>query len=139
MLDEGPETSQQLFTRRQVFFQPHPRARPVVQIAAVGGSIGGRRGHGGAVYAGSLRLRNDPRHGTAHDSKPLPSPSGIRLPTRPLQPRQEKHRSERSAAGGLGGGLLGLPPAGAGLRPSSERRFEFIPFWGILVFFLYPM
>ena len=40
MLDEGPETSQQLFTRRQVFFRPHSRARPLVQIAAVGGSVG---------------------------------------------------------------------------------------------------
>src|ERR1039458_6925738 len=43
MCDEGPEACQQLFARRHVSFQPHPRARPVVQIAAVGGSIGGRR------------------------------------------------------------------------------------------------
>src|ERR1039458_7696774 len=40
MRDEGPEACQQLFARRHVSFQPHPRARPVVQIAAVGGSSG---------------------------------------------------------------------------------------------------
>src|ERR1039458_1268315 len=36
MRDEGPEACQQLFARRHVSFQRHPRARPVVQIAAVG-------------------------------------------------------------------------------------------------------
>src|SRR5882724_7808863 len=42
MLDEWPEANNQFFTWRQVFFQSHPRAWPVVQIAAVDGSIGGR-------------------------------------------------------------------------------------------------
>src|ERR1700724_1811464 len=88
MLDERPEASNQFFPWREVFFQPHPRARPVIQIAAVGGSIGGRRRDSRAVYSGSLRLENRPYHGTAHYSKPLSSPSGIRLPTRPLRPRQ---------------------------------------------------
>src|SRR6202022_2172053 len=61
MLDEGPEASDQFFPWRQVFFQPHPRARPVVQIAAVGGSIGGRLGGSGAVYSGSLRRSEERR------------------------------------------------------------------------------
>jgi transposase len=69
----------------------------------------------------------------------LPPPSGIHLPARPLRPQQEDHRSGRASAAGYGDGLLGLPPAGAGLRSSAERRFEFIPFWGFLVFFLYRM
>src|SRR5208283_3300364 len=43
MLDEWPEANNQFFPWRQVFFQSHPRARPVVQIAADGGSIAGRR------------------------------------------------------------------------------------------------
>src|SRR5207253_4890119 len=119
MLDEWPEANNQFFPWRQVFFQSHPRARPVVQIAAVGGSIGGRR-RSSAVYSGSLRHENRPCHGTDHHSKPLSSPSGIRLPTRSLRPRQEKHRSGRATAGGLGGGLLGVPPAGSGLRSSSR-------------------
>src|ERR1019366_1567754 len=83
------------------------------------GSIGGRRRGSSTVYFGSLRLENRPHHGTDHDSKPLPSPSRVRLPARPLRSRQEKHRSGRPTAGGLGGGLLGVPPAGARLRSSS--------------------
>ena len=133
MLDEWPEASNQFFTWRQVFFQSHPRARPVVQIAAVGRSIGGRRRGSRAVYSGSLRLENRPCHGIDHDFKPLPSPSGICLPTRPLRPRQEKHRSGRPAAGGLGGGLLGVPPARARLRSSppsgASSSFRCGAFW----------
>ena len=72
-----------------------------------------------AVYPGSF-LRLLPRHGTDHDSKPLPSFSGIRLPARPLQSRQEEHRSRRAAAQGLGGGLLALPSAGARLRSTAR-------------------
>src|ERR1700733_10978531 len=43
MLDKGPEASHQLFSWRQVFFQPHPGVWPVAQITAVGGCIRGRR------------------------------------------------------------------------------------------------
>src|ERR1700757_5282530 len=114
MLDEWLEANNQLFTWWQVFFQRHPRARPVVQIAAVDGSIGGRYRCSSAVYSGSLGLENRSCHGTDHHSKPLSSPSGIRLPTRSLRPRQQKHRCGRATAGGLGGGLLGVPPAGRG-------------------------
>jgi len=117
MLDEGAEASHQFFPWRQVFFQSHPGARPVVQITAVGG---GRRRASSVVYSSRLRLENRPCHGIAHDSKPLPSPSPIRLPTRALRSRQEKHRSGRPAAGGLGGGLFGLPPAGTRLRSSPR-------------------
>src|SRR6202047_940250 len=118
MLNERPEASNQFCPWRQIFVEPHPGTRPVVQIAVGGGSIGGRRRGSGAVYSGSLRLENRPCHGIDHDFKPLPSPSGIRLPTRLLRPRQEKHPSGRPASGGLGGGLLGVPPACARLRSS---------------------
>ncbi len=57
MLDEGSEASHQLFSWRQVFFQLHPGARPDVQIAAIGGCIGGRRRGSSSVYFGSLRLK----------------------------------------------------------------------------------
>src|ERR1019366_7390500 len=86
-------------------------------LETVGGRTGWRRG--GAVYLGSLRLRNHKPHGTDHDSKSLPPPPGIRLPTSPLRLRQEKHRSGRPVAGGLGGDLLGVPTAGTRLRSSS--------------------
>src|ERR1039458_2815417 len=124
MLDEGTEANHQFFSWWQVFFQPHPRARPVVQIAAIGGSTGGRRRGSSTVYFGSLRLENRPHHGIDHDSNPLPSPSRVRLPARPLRSRQEKHRSGRPTAGGLGGSLLGVPPAGTGLRSSSPAALR---------------
>src|ERR1022692_1193233 len=137
MRDKWPEACQQLFPWWQVFVQPHPRARPVFQVSAVGGWVGGRRRCGGAGYSGSLRLRNHSRHGTDHDSKPLPPPSGIRLLSRPLRLRQEKRRSERPAAGRIGGGLLGVPQAGAGLRSSSRTALRIHPRLG--VFGLFPV
>jgi hypothetical protein len=95
MLDEWPEVRQQLFAGRKVFFESHPGARPIVQVAAIRGNIGGRHRRGGAVYSGGLRLRHHPRHGTDHDFKPLLSllsSSGIRIRPRPFQSRQEVHR-----------------------------------------------
>ena len=120
MLDEGAEARHQSFPWRQVFFQSHPGARPVVQITAVGGSIGGRRRASSVLYSSRLCLENRPYHGIANDSKPLLSPAGIHLPTRALRSRQEKHRSGRPAAGGLGGCLFGLPPPGTRLRSSPR-------------------
>src|SRR5271166_5864733 len=119
MLNEGTEANYQCFSWWQVFFQTHPRVWPVIQIAAVGGSSGGGRRCSSTVYLGSLRLENRPHHGTDHDSKSLPSSSRVRLPARPLRSRPAKHRSRRPAAGGLGGNLFGVPPAGTGLRSSS--------------------
>src|SRR5664280_1111597 len=131
MLDEGPEANHQFFSWWQVFFQPHPQARPVVQIAAVGGSSGGGRRCSSTVYLRSLRLENRPHHGTDHDSKSLPSSSRVRLPARPLRSRQAKHRSGRPAAGGLGGNLFGVPPAGTGLRSSSPAALRVHPAVGL--------
>src|SRR5260370_27334662 len=134
MLHEWPEANHQFLTWRQVFFQSHPRARPVVQVAAVGGSIGGRRRGSSAVYSGSLRHENRPCHGTDHHSKPLSSPSGIRLPTRPLRPRAEKHRSGGATPGGGGGGVVGGPSAGTRVR-SFSRALCPGPFpWWVSVF-----
>ena len=132
MLNERPETNDQSFARRQIFFQSHPGAWPSVQIAAVHGGIG-RCGRSGAVYSGSLRLRNRPRHGIDHDFKPLLPSSGIRLRTCPLLCRQEKRRNRRATARALGSDLLGLPNriANAGIvsdeidptrPPSGPRR-----------------
>jgi hypothetical protein len=55
-----------------------------------------------------LRLLDDPRHGTDHDSKPLLSSSGIRLRPRPFQSRQEVHRGDGAATPGRQGGVLGV-------------------------------
>jgi transposase len=39
----------------------------------------------------------------------------------------------------VGRSLLALPFPGAGYDQLSERRFEFIPLWGFLVFLPYTM
>jgi hypothetical protein len=89
MLDKRLEADDQPFARWQVFLHAHPRTRPVRQIPAVDRSIHHRRGLSGAVYPGRFRVPDhppqpDPRHGIDHDSKPLLSPPGIRLPTSSL-------------------------------------------------------
>jgi len=76
------------------FFESHPGAGPIGEIAAVAGKIQ-MRTRGRAVYGGGFRCL---RHGTDHDSKPMSSFSGIRLSPRPFQPRQESHRNRRPAA-----------------------------------------
>jgi hypothetical protein len=84
IFQEGPETSHQPLARWQVFFPPHPRTRPRVQPTAVTLQQG-RRDRGGAVYGSGFGYRSLPRHGTHHDSKPLPSLPGICLSSRHIQ------------------------------------------------------
>ena len=88
---KGRNRTHQLLARRQIFFQPHPRAGPAVQIPAVMFQVVAWRS-GGAVYFGSSRRRHFPLHAAAHhDSKPLPPLSGIRLSAGPLQFRSQEH------------------------------------------------
>jgi hypothetical protein len=91
----------------------------------------------GAV-SGGIRCHSLSRHGTDHDSKPLPSFPRFCLPARPLQYRQEEHRSGRATARGFGCSLLALPFAGPRLRSSRRTRFEFIPLWGFSSSFYTP-
>ena len=64
---------------------------------------------------------------------------GICLPTCPLQPRSQEYRDCCAAAERLGGICSRCHQPAPGYDQLSERRFEFIPFWGFLVFLLYPM
>lgn len=125
-----------LLARRQIFFQPHPRAWPAVQIAAVILKVIARPG-GGAVYFGSSRRCPLPLHAPAHrDSKPLTPFSRIRLSSRPLQFRSQEHRGRRPRKGSAV--CSRCHQLGRGYDQLSERRFEFIPFCGFLVFLLTP-
>ena len=67
-----------------------------------------------------IRRRPLPRHGTDHDSKPLPPFPRFCLSARPLQCGQEEYRSGRATAQGFGRSLLALPFAGARLTPFME-------------------
>src|SRR5258708_39827010 len=79
-----------------------------------------------------------PHHGSAHDSKPLPPPPGICLPARSLRPRQEDHRSGRTAAARYGGGLFRMSQAGAGLRSPSRAALRVYSSLGHFGFLLVP-
>src|SRR6516225_4058107 len=78
-------------------------------------------------------------HGTDHHPKTLPSFPRFCLPARPLNCRQEEHRSGRTTAQGFGGSLSRCHLPAPGYDQLAERRFEFIPLWGFLVFLLYSM
>ena len=87
-----------------------------------------------------IRRRPLPRYGTDHDSKPLPSFPRFCLPARPLQCRQEEYRSGRATPRRGSAAVCSrchLPAPG--YDQLAERRFEFIPLWGFLVFLLYTM
>ena len=75
---KGRKKSQQLFAGWEVFFQSHPGARPIIQIAAIGEKH--RWPSAGAVvrfilegFGFSIIRAME----LTHDSKPLPSPSGF--------------------------------------------------------------
>src|ERR1019366_1305867 len=78
-----------------------------------------------------IRRRPLPRHGTDHDSKPLPSFSGIRLPARLFRFRLRKHRNRRASTQGFGGGLFPLPSAGTRLRSTRRKALRLHPFLGV--------
>jgi Transposase len=130
---KGSEAGHQLFSWRQVFFQPHPGARPGVQIAAIGGCIGGRRRGRSSVYFGSLRLENRPRHGTAHDSKPMPSPSRVCLQHARFGAHKKSIEVDVRARVGSAAVCSGCHRPAPGYDHLPERRFEIIPLWGFLV------
>jgi hypothetical protein len=89
-----------------------------------------------------VRRHSFQRHGTDHDSKPLPSFPGFCLRARPLQCGQKGHRSSRATAKGFDRSLLTLQFAGARLQPTrrtalrvhspvgGSRLSQFLPFAG---------
>src|SRR5271154_3579464 len=93
MFQKGPKAGNQLLSRRQVFFPPHPRTGPFIEIANINGEI--RRRGSGAVYGGGLLPCCPFRHGSADDFKPLPPFFWFRLPTRPLQSRIKRRLRSR--------------------------------------------
>ncbi len=86
-----------------------------------------------------IRRRPLPRHGTDHDSKRLPSFPRFCLPARPLRCRQKEYRSGRATVQGSAAICSRCHLPAPGYDQLAERRFEFIPRWGFLVFLLYTM
>jgi hypothetical protein len=138
VFDERPEAGHQLLARGHVFFRSHPLAWPIVQAPAVTLQVCGWR-RSGAVYPGSFRRCCLLRHvATHHDSKPLSSFPGLRLPACQLRFRSQKHRNHHAPKGSAAV-CSRCHQTAPGYDQLAERRYEFIPFWGYLVFLLYSM
>src|SRR5215472_519062 len=89
--------------------------------ATVTGCRDAKASAGWCGYLGSFRRRLL-RHGTAHNSKPVPSFPGLCLSACPLQCRQKEHRGRRAPPPWFNGALLALPSAGARYDQLGERR-----------------
>src|SRR3954465_6787098 len=123
IFEEGPEQGDQLFTRREIFFQAHPGTRPAVQIPAIVFQVITWRS-GGAVYFGSSRFYQLPLHAaTHHDSKSLPPVSGIRLSAGPFQFRSQEHWERGASPQALKSPVFALPPTGSRIRPTARANF----------------
>jgi hypothetical protein len=86
-----------------------------------------------------IRRRPLPRHGTDHDSKPLPSfPRFVYQHAHFSADKKSIEVAVRSRKGSAAvcSRCHLLAP---GYHQLAERRFEFIPLWGFLVFLLYTM
>src|ERR1019366_1058437 len=134
MRDKWPEACQQLFPWWQVFVQPHPRARPVFQVPAVGGWVGG----GADVVARVtlevfafeiiramelttiLNLCHHHRGFVYYHARFGSDKKSVEVNVRP-----------RAGSAAVCSGCHKPAP---GYDHLPERRFEFIPVWGFLVF-----
>ena len=92
-----------------------------------------------AVYGGDFAATRPPRHGTDHDSKPLLSLRGfVYLHAHFSADKKSIEvavRPRKGSAAVCSRCHLSAP----GYDQLAERRFEFIPLWGFLVFLLYTM
>jgi nitrate/TMAO reductase-like tetraheme cytochrome c subunit len=86
-----------------------------------------------------ISRRRLPRHGTDHDSKPLPSLPRFCLPARLLECRQEEYQVAVRPRNGSAAVCSRCHLPAPGYDQLAERRFELIPLWGFFVFLLYTM
>ena len=108
-----------IFSRWQVFFQPHPGTRPIVQIAAIGGNTEAARARGGGLL-GSFRLAIFRAMELITILNHCHRHRGFVYQHARFSPDQKSIEVAVRPRAGLGGDLFGVPPAGTGLRSSSR-------------------
>ena len=86
-----------------------------------------------------IRRRPLPRHGTDHDSEPLPSFPRFCLPARPLSADKKSIEVAVRPRKGSAAVCSRCHRPARGYDKLAERRFEFTPLWGFFVFLLYTM
>ena len=79
-----------------------------------------------------------PRHGTDHDSKPLPSFPRFCVPARPFSADKKSIEVAVRPRKGSAAVCSRCHLLAPGYDQLAERRFEFIPLWGFLVFLCIP-
>jgi hypothetical protein len=139
MLQEGTEQRHRVFAGSQIFLQAHPGTWPAVQIPAVVFDSMERRG-GSAVYFSVLAVT------CFHFMLQLITilnrchrfPGFVYQQARFSSDHQSIEIAVRPRKGSKAVCSRCHKPA-PGYDQLTERRFEFIPFWGFLVFLLYSM
>jgi transposase len=139
MLQEGTEQRHKVFAGSQIFLQAHPGTWPAVQIPAVVFDSMERRG-GSAVYFSVLAVT------CFHFMLQLITilnrchrfPGFVYQQARFSSDHQSIEIAVRPRKGSKAVCSRCHKPA-PGYDQLTERRFEFIPFWGFLVFLLYSM
>jgi hypothetical protein len=133
------EQNQQLLAWRQIFFQLHPGARPAVQVAAVVCQVV-TWPSGGAVYFGVPAVI--PFHFMPQLTPILNRchrfPGFVYQQARFNADHKSIEITVRPRKGAKAVCSRCHQP-GPGYDQLHERSFEFIPFWGFLVFLLYSM
>ncbi len=135
MLNEWPETRNECFSRREVFLESHPRTGPIDEIAVLG----------------KIRVRPEVERFMVGSCAAFFTMELITILNHCHRFRGFVYHKDRFDAGKQAIEIGVRPRAGSaavcsgchqpapGYHHLPKRRFEFIPFWGILVFFVYRM
>jgi hypothetical protein len=133
-----PEAGHQFLPWRKIFFPPHPGTGPVLQPAAITFHQG-RQDGSSAVYLRGFRRCSLLRHGTHHDSKPLPPLPGFVYQHARFSPDKNSIEITVRPRQGAAAICSRCHQPAPGYDQLAERRFEFIPLWGFFVLLLYTM
>lgn len=134
---EGLEIRHDLLAWQKIFGQPHPASRPLLQLLAVGQPGGLLDGHD-FVYRSWFCVPSHEMELTTIINHGYRFPGFVHERAKWSADKKSIVARVRPRAGSAAV-CSGCHQPGRGYGHLDERRFEFIPFWGLLVFFLYRM
>lgn len=136
MNEKGTKTLHQLLAGRDVFGEFHPSLGPFMQIFAAGKAIEHESSLGpvwDAGYGNGFLFRLVGDHGTDPNIKGFVyEDARFSADKKSIEVRIRPRMGSKATCSGC-------QQRSAGYDQLEERRFEFIPIWGFLVFFLYRM
>ena len=134
---EGLEIRDDLPAWQKIFGQSHPASRPLIQLLAEGQPGGLLDGHD-LVYRSWFCVRSHEMELTTIINHCYRFPGFIYERAKWSADKKSIEVRVRPRVGSAAV-CSGCHQRGSGYDHLDERRFEFIPFWGLLVFFLYRM